>query len=327
MPKSKIAGVGRALPERVMTNVDLEGIVDTTDDWIVERTGIRERRILADGRCTSDLAAEAGRDACKSAGIRPEDLDAIIVGTVTPDSPMPATAVHVQRKLNAGRCPAFDISAACAGFLYGLSIADSMIHRGNCKKVLVIGVEILSRILDWTDRTTCVLFGDGAGAAVIVAADEPNRGIVDVQIYSDGAHAAHLDIPAGGSVEPTTHDTVEKRRHFVKMAGRQIYSQAVKNMTSACKDLLARNGLSAGDIDHVFAHQANMRILDSISQRIDVPMTRFFNNIERYGNTSSASIPISMTEAVAGNCLKSDDLLLLTALGAGLSWGAALIRW
>ncbi|MCC6749540.1 MAG: ketoacyl-ACP synthase III [Deltaproteobacteria bacterium] len=326
MMRAKIAAVARAVPERVLTNSELEKMVDTTDEWIVERTGIRQRHILAEGLCTSDLAAEAGRRACKLAGVEPSELDAIMVGTVTPDMAMPATATWVQAKLGAGHCPAFDLSAACAGFIYGLTLGDALIRIGSAKRILVIGVEILSRFLDWKDRGTCVLFGDGAGAAVLVPGDGPS-GLLGCEIHSDGAQACHLTIPGGGTVNPTNGDTVEKKLHYVHMNGRQIFSLAVRNMSAACTTVLERCGYAAGDVTTVFAHQANLRILDGVAQRVGLPSERFFNNIERYGNTSSASIPIAMSEAFEQGRIQQGDLLLLTALGAGVSWGAALVRW
>lgn len=325
---AKIVGVGRALPERSVSNRDLEKIVDTSDQWIVERTGIRNRRILDDELFTSDLAASASREACRAASIAPSDLDAIVVATITPDMPMPATAVFVQQKIGAGPCPAFDISAACAGFIYALSIGDAMVARGTHTCVLVVGVEILSRVLDWSDRSTCVLFGDGAGAAILQPAEEGEpSGILDIEICTDGAQAPHLAIPGGGTREPASHRSVESKRHAVHMNGRQVFTHAVKNMASASRVLLERNDMSVDDVDIVFAHQANMRILESVGQRVGIGMDRFFNNIDKYGNTSSASIPIGMSEAVEKGRVKRGDVVLLTALGAGLSWGSALLRW
>lgn len=326
--RARISGVGRALPGRVLTNADLEQIVDTSDAWIVERTGIRERRILEEGRCASDLGAEAGLQACQGAGIAPGDLDVILVATVTPDVPTPATAAFVQQKLEAGPCAAFDISAACAGFVYGLQIGSALICSGHYKRVLVVGVEVLSRVVDWKDRTTCVLFGDGAGAVVMTATGDADAGaILDIDLGCDGKHAAHLEIPAGGSREPASHETLEARRHAVKMNGRQIFTQAVKTMSASGIRILERNEVTAAEITTVFAHQANMRILEGVSQRVGIPMDRFFNNIQRYGNTSSASIPISMSEALEQGRLNKGDLLLLTSLGAGVAWGSALVRW
>jgi 3-oxoacyl-[acyl-carrier-protein] synthase-3 len=328
MTTTKIAGIGRGVPAKVLNNFDLEKMVDTSDEWITERTGIKERHIAVDGQVTSDMAAEAAKMALGEAGVKPEELDAIIVGTVTPDMPMPATAAFVQQKIGAkNHCPSFDISAACAGFLYGLGIADGLICRGGFNRILVVGVELLSRVLDWTDRNTCVLFGDAAGAAVLVPADDDQRGILGVELHTDGAYTKDLIIPGGGSVHPASYQTVDEKLHIVHMNGRQIFTQAVRNMSSASASVLKKAGYTADDVTTVFAHQANMRILEGVSQRTKIPWERFFNNIERYGNTSSASIPIAMTEALEQGRIKEGDLLLLTALGAGVSWASALVRW
>jgi 3-oxoacyl-[acyl-carrier-protein] synthase III len=327
MTRAKIVGVGRGVPEKVLTNLDLEKMVDTSDEWITERTGIKERHIATEGQATSDLAAEAARHACRSAGIKPEELDAIVLGTVTPDMPMPATAAFVQQKIGARSCPAFDISAACAGFLFGLGIADSFIRRGSFQRVLVIGVELLSRVLDWSDRNTCVLFGDGAGAAVLVPTEGEREGVLDVEMRTDGSQAIHLEIPGGGSVHPASHRSVDDRLHSVHMNGRQIFTNAVRNMSAASLTVLERSGHTPDEVTTVFAHQANMRILEGVSQRTGIGMERFFVNIQRYGNTSSASIPIALSEALEEGRVKEGDLLLLTALGAGVSWAAALVRW
>jgi 3-oxoacyl-[acyl-carrier-protein] synthase-3 len=328
MTRTRIAGIGRGVPEKVLTNLELEKMVDTSDEWITERTGIKERHIAADGEVTSDMAAAAARMALEAAGVKAEELDAIIVGTVTPDMPMPATAAFVQQKIGAKHhCPSFDISAACAGFLYGLGIADGLMCRGRFSRVLVVGVELLSRVLDWTDRNTCVLFGDAAGAAVVVPSDDDARGILGVEMHTDGSYTKDLIIPGGGSVHPASHQTVDEKLHIVHMNGRQIFTQAVRNMSSASASLLEKTGYTPEDVTTVFAHQANMRILEGVSQRTKIPWERFFNNIERYGNTSSASVPIAMTEALEQGRIKEGDLLLLTALGAGVSWASALIRW
>jgi 3-oxoacyl-[acyl-carrier-protein] synthase-3 len=327
MTRSRIVGVGRGVPEKVLTNLDLEKMVDTTDAWITERTGIKERHIAAGGQVTSDMAAEAARNACRSAGVKPEELDAIILGTVTGDMQMPATAVFVQHKIGAKTCPAFDISAACAGFLYGLGIADGFIRRGWYQRVLVIGVELLSRVLDWTDRNTCVLFGDAAGAAVLVPTEGERGVVLDVDMHTDGAQAVHLEIPGGGSVCPASPKSIEEKLHYVHMNGRQIFTHAVRNMSSASLTVLERCGYMPADVTTVFAHQANMRILEGVSQRTGIGMERFFINIERYGNTSSASIPIALSEALEEGKVKEGDLLLLTALGAGVSRASALVRW
>lgn len=326
MIRARIAGTGRATPERVLTNDDLSKLVETSDEWIRERTGIRARRILEEGRSTSDLAAEAGRLACQTAEIDPTEVDCIIVATISPDMPMPAVAVTVQQKIGAfNSCPAFDISAACAGFIYGISLANAFIATGQFKRVLVVGVEILSRLVDWTDRNTCVLFGDGAGAALLVpSADE--RGILSTHLFADGAGLPFLNIPGGGSIEPTSGKTLENKRHLVKMQGKQVFTHAVKNIAAAAKTALEANGKTPADVDVVVAHQANVRILEAVAERIAVPYDKFFLNIHKYGNTSSASIPIAFDEAVREGRIKSNDLVLMAALGAGLSWGSALVR-
>ena len=328
MKRARIAGIGRGVPQKVLTNAQLAEMVDTSDAWIVERTGIRERHLAGANEVTSDMAAEAALMACEMASVKPAQLDAIVLGTVTPDMPMPATAAYVQHKIGAGTCPAFDISAACAGFLFGLAIAEGFICRGTFQRVLVVGVELLSRVLDWEDRNTCVLFGDGAGAAVVVPADDnEDHGILDVEIHTDGAHAADLAIPGGGSVHPVSPESIGQNLHVVHMNGKAIFTQAVRNMSSASKSVLQRCGLEPGDITTVFAHQANQRILEGVSKRTHIPLERFFINIERYGNTSSASIPIAMSEALEQGRVSEGDLLLLTALGAGVSWSSAVIRW
>ncbi len=327
MTRARIAGTGRATPPKILTNDDLSKLVETSDAWIRERTGIGERRILEEGRSTSDLAAEAGKRACETAEIDPRELDCIIVATISPDMPMPAVAVTVQQKLGAlNQCPAFDISAACAGFIYGLSIADGFIRTGQYKRVLVIGVEILSRVLDWSDRNTCVLFGDGAGAALLVPSTD-ERGIISTHLFADGAGVPFLNIPAGGSMEPASARTVEAKRHYVKMQGKPVFTHAVKNISRACQVALEANGKTAADVDIVVAHQANLRILESVAERVGLPIDKFYLNIHKYGNTSSASIPIALDEAAREGRVKPNDLILMSALGAGLSWGSALVRF
>ena len=328
MMRTRIAGTGRAVPDKVLTNDDLSKLVETSDEWIRERTGIRERRILEEGRSTSDLAAEAGRRACATAEIDPKELDCIIVATISPDMPMPAVAVTVQQKIGAGTCAAFDVSAACAGFIYGMSIADAFIKNGQFQRVLVIGVEILSRVLDWTDRNTCVLFGDGAGAAVLMASPASDgRGILSTHLFADGSGMPLLNIPAGGSMEPASAKSVEAGRHFVKMQGKPVFTNAVKNISRAAQIALESNGKSPADVDWVVAHQANLRILEAVAERVAVPIEKFYLNIHKYGNTSSASIPIALDEAAHEGKIKPGELILMAALGAGLSWGSALVRF
>jgi 3-oxoacyl-[acyl-carrier-protein] synthase-3 len=323
--------MGHYLPEPVRTNLDLEKMVDTSDAWIAERTGIRARHIAPSGIVTSDMAAAAAMSALQQAGLEASQLDMIMVATVTPDMPMPATAVFVQQKLGALKCPAFDLSAACAGFLFGLSIADQFVRSGQMRHVLVVGVELLSRVLDWTDRTTCVLFGDGAGAAVVGPAEDPvdaarPRGILSTSIMTDGALAPALWIPGGGSVSPTTHATVDEKLHYVHMKGQDVFKVAVKNLYSASKSALERAGMTESDIDWVCAHQANKRIVDQVVSRLEVPQEKVLMNIDRVGNTSSASIPILLDESVRAGKVKAGDTVLMCALGAGISWGSALVR-
>lgn len=325
--RTRIIGTGSYVAEGVLTNFDLEKMVDTSDEWIVERTGIRERRVAAQGVVTSDMAAHALGEAVKAAGIKPDDLDMIICGTVTPDRPLPATAAYVQQKIGAkNHCASFDIAAACAGFIYGLSIADSFIRLGKARYVGVIGVELLSRVLDFQDRNTCVLFGDGAGAAVVTA-DATGRGILSTHTFTDGALTDILNIPAGGSAAPASTETVSQRQHYVHMGGREVFRFAVRYLSEAAELALKHNDMKAEDVDVVVAHQANIRILSAVSKRVGIPLSKFTLNIERFGNTSSASIPIALNEALDGDRIKANDNLLMIALGGGISWGSALMRW
>jgi 3-oxoacyl-[acyl-carrier-protein] synthase-3 len=328
VPQSRIAGTGHYVPTRVLSNHDLERMVDTSDAWIMERTGIRERRMAAEGEASSDMAAEAARRAIAAAGISAKDLDLIIVGTVTPDMPLPATACFVQHKIGARPdCPAFDIAAACAGFIYGLSIADRFIASGAARHVLVVGVELLTRVLDWTDRTTCVLFGDGAGAAVISPAQGDGRGLISTHIYADGSQANSLCIPGGGSRTPATHASVDAKQHFVHMLGQDVFKYAVRALSSASVTALEHNGFGAGDVTWVVPHQANMRILEQVSKRVGIGLDRFVLNLAKYGNTSSASIPIAFDEAVRAGTIREGDHILMCALGGGFAWGSALLRF
>jgi 3-oxoacyl-[acyl-carrier-protein] synthase-3 len=325
-PRSRILGTGHYLPSVVRTNADLEKMVDTTDAWIAERTGIRERRIAPDGVFTSDMATSAAKEALAMAGLAATDIDMIIVGTVTPDMPMPATAAFVQQKLGASNCPSFDLSAACAGFVYGLTIADQFVRSGAMKHVLVIGVELLSRVIDWSDRTTCVLFGDGAGAMVVGPTDGSTSGILSTAIHTDGALAQSLMIPGGGSVTPASHPMIEQKLHKVHMRGQDIFKVAVKNLVSASKNALELAEMKAEELDWVCAHQANARIIDQVTSRFAVPKEKVLMNIDRVGNTSSASIPILVDENFRAGKIKKGDTVLMCALGAGISWGSALVR-
>jgi 3-oxoacyl-[acyl-carrier-protein] synthase III len=325
--RTRIIGTGSYRAEGVLTNFDLEKMVETSDEWIVERTGIRERRVAPKGVSTSDMAASALSSALATAGKTANDLDMIICGTVTPDRPLPATAAYVQHKIGASNhCASFDLAAACAGFIYGLSIADSFIRLGKAKTVGVIGVELLSRVLNFEDRNTCVLFGDGAGA-VVVTGEESDSGVLSTHLFTDGALTELLTIPAGGSLIPTSAETVAARQHYVSMDGKGVFRFAVKYLSEAAELALAHNGVAPDAVDVVVAHQANMRILEAVSKRVKIPLDKFILNIERYGNTSSASIPIALDEGVREGRVKRGDKMLMVALGGGISWGSALVKW
>jgi 3-oxoacyl-[acyl-carrier-protein] synthase-3 len=324
---SRILGTGHYAPERVLTNLELERMVDTSDAWIVERTGIRERHIAAEGEASSDMAAAAARAALDAAGISASELDLIVVATISPDQPLPSTAVFVQQKIGArSDCPAFDIAAACAGFIYGLSIADRFIAGGTARHVLVVGVELLSRVINWKDRATCVLFGDGAGAAVISRSDG-TRGLMSTHLYADGSQARALQIPGGGSAQPASALTLEAGLHHVHMAGQDVFKYAVRALTSASVTALEANHVSKDEVTWVVPHQANLRIIEAVSKRVGIALDRFVLNIARYGNTSSASIPIALDEAVRAGTVREGDTVLMCALGAGFAWGSALIRF
>lgn len=325
-PGSRISGTGHYVPSRELTNTELATMVDTTDAWITDRTGIKSRRIVAPGETTSDMAAEAARRALEAAEIAATDLDLIIVATFTPDAPLPSTASYVQDKIGARHdCPAFDLAAACAGFCYALQVADLHVRGGAAKHVLVIGVESMSSVTDWKDRGTCVLFGDGAGA-VIVSGSTDERGIVGTHLYSDGTLAPLLHIPAGGTARPTTAATLADRQHYLKMRGSDVFKVAVKSLVSACKKALEAANLTADDVDWVVPHQANHRILVAVAERLEIPMGRFYINLDRVGNTSSASIPIAFDEAIRGGQIKKGQLVLFCAFGAGVAWASALVR-
>lgn len=330
-PASRVLGTGHYLPPIVRTNADLEKMVETSNEWIIERTGIRERRIAPADIVTSDMATAAAKQALESAELKATDIDLIIVATVTPDMPMPATAVFVQQKLGARACPAFDLSAACAGFIFAMSIADQFIRTGAMKHVLIVGVELLSRVINWEDRTTCVLFGDGAGAFVLGPANGASfegkpRGVLGTKIQSDGALAHSLMIPAGGSIEPMTVELLEQKRNKVHMRGQDIFKVAVKNLHAATQGALDMTGLTADEVDWVCPHQANLRIIDLAASRLGVKKEKVLLNIDRVGNTSSASIPILLDENLRAGKIRVGDTVAMCALGAGISWGGAVIR-
>jgi 3-oxoacyl-[acyl-carrier-protein] synthase III len=320
-----ITGVGSALPPRVVPNSWFETILDTNDQWIRDRTGIESRHFADDGVVTSDLALQAGHAALQSAGVTPEQLDLIVCATSTGDTPFPSTAVWTQRKLGVA-CPAFDVNAACAGFSYGLSTATAFVQAGMAETVLLIGAEVFSRILDFTDRSTCILFGDGAGAVVVSAADRP--GILDTVLGADGTAAEILLVPAGGSREPATQASVDARDHNVRMPnGREVFKRAVTEMAAACRDLLEKSGFTPDDVDVLIPHQANARIMTAVADRLHVPADRAVIDVAEVGNTSAASIPIALDRAWRAGRIAEGDLVLFTSFGAGLTWGASLVRW
>ena len=327
LPSSIILGTGAYAPSRVLTNADLEEMVATNGDWIVSRTGIKERRVAAEHEATSDLAAAAGREAMEFAGVRAEDVDMIVVCTVTGDMPTPSCAAFVQSKLGAGKAFAFDVGAACAGSLYGLAIADQFIRSGAVKRALVIGAETLSRYVDWTNRETCVLFGDAAGAILLGATEEAGRGLLAATLRTDGSMTGILNIPGGGSRRPLSEDLLVDNGHKIKMRGREVYKVATRLLPEVVGDTLSAAGLTAADVTHVIAHQANQRIIESALDILGVPREKCWINIDRYGNTSSASMPITLDEVNRAGKLKEGDVIAMMAIGAGMTWGGAVLRW
>lgn len=326
-PSIVIKGVGSYVPERVVTNDELSQRVDTSNEWIVARTGIRERHIARDDEATSDLAVEAAKAALLSAQMKPEEIDLILVATVTPDMPFPSTACFVQKKLGLRNIPSFDITAACSGFLYGLEVAKGLLRSRTYHNILVIGAEKLSCITNWEDRATCVLFGDGAGAVILSTIDEKGCGIIDSTLGADGNDYQILYLPAGGSAKPACLDTVKNGEHFLQMQGNQVFKLAVKAMEQSATLLLERQGLRPEQITWVIPHQANTRIIEAISQRLGIGMDRFWVNLDSFGNTSAASIPIALDEAYRAGSIKKDDYLLFVSFGAGLTWASTLIKW
>ncbi|WP_314000416.1 beta-ketoacyl-ACP synthase III [uncultured Paenibacillus sp.] len=321
-----IIGSGKYVPERVLTNQQLERMVETNDEWIVTRTGIRERRIAAKDEATSDLAYQASKRALDAAGLTAEDIDLIIVATVTPDMFFPSTACLLQDKLGARKAAAFDLSAACSGFIYGLATATSMIKTGMYRHVLVVGAECLSRITDYTDRNTCILFGDGAGAVVLGPVAE-GRGFKSFELGADGSGGELLKVCGGGSRMPSTAETVDSKAHYIYMAGSEVFKFAVRIMGGAAEDALRKAGLEKGDIDLLVPHQANIRIIQSALNRLDLPEDKCMINLDKYGNVSAASIPIALAEAVEQGKVKEGDCLVLVGFGGGLTWGASVLIW
>lgn len=324
--RSRIISTGSYLPEKVLSNSEMEKMLDTSDEWITERTGIKERRIADSTQAASDLACEASKIALKRAGLGPEDIDLIIVATITGDMPFPSTACFLQDKLGAINAAGFDISAACSGFLYSLYIADSFIKSGMHRRILVAGTEVLSKITDWDDRTTCVLFGDGAGAVIVEAADD-DSGILSIHINSDGKMWDLIHVPGGGSRNPASQSSIEQRLHYIKMKGNETFKVAVRTLEDIALKTLQENNMDPSSLSLLIPHQANLRIIQATADRLKVPMDKVIINLDKYGNTSAASIPIALDEALRSGRIKEGDYILLEAFGGGLTWASALIKW
>jgi 3-oxoacyl-[acyl-carrier-protein] synthase-3 len=326
MTRAKIVGMGAYAPKRVLSNADLEAMVETSDEWIVQRTGIRERRIAEEGEATSDLAVRAAQQALERANLVPEDIDFIVVGTTTPDMFFPTTANLVQHRLGCRRAGSVDVLAACAGSIYSLTIGARFIEAGKYRRVLCIGAETLSKITDFTDRGTCILLADAAGAAVLEATEDGN-GILDADLYSDGQYWDLLYMPGGGARHPATRETVDARMHYAKMKGNEVFKVAVRMFVECAETILSRHGLSVRDIDLFVPHQANLRIIEAAAKRVGLPMAKVFVNVDRYGNTGAASVYVALEEALAAGRIRRGELVLIAAFGGGFSWGAALMRW
>ena len=324
--RAVIAGTGSSLPDRVVTNADLERMVDTSDEWITTRTGIRERRVAGESEPMSLFATRAARQALDAASVRGEDVDLVICATVTPDMPIPSTACIIQDRLGAKKAAAFDLAAGCSGFLYGLTVAERFLASPQYQTILLIGAEVLSKYVDWKDRTTCVLFGDGAGAVVLRAGDPP-YGVLASALRADGALADFIHVPAGGTREPASAKTIAEGRHYIKMKGNETFKMAVRSMEEAARNVLDRAGLTTSDVALFIPHQANLRIIDAVGARLSLRPEQVLINIERVGNTSAASIPVALDEAARSGRLKRGDVVLLAAFGTGLTWGAAVLRW
>ena len=323
----EIKSLATYVPPRLLTNADLEQMVETSDEWILQRTGIRQRHIVDPGMATSDLATEAAREAIARAGLTPDDIDVIVVGTVTPDMLCPSTACLVQDKLGARRAWGFDLSAACSAFTYSLTVGTQLVAAGGARYALVIGADVMSSIIDYTDRATCVLFGDGAGAVVLGESSDPNIGILDYDHMIDGSGGPALCMPAGGSRQPASHQTVDQRLHYVKQEGQTVFKFAVRNTGEICERLLKKHNLTGDDLDLFVSHQANKRIIMSAADRIGMPEEKVIINIDKYGNTTAATIPLALDDAVKDGRLKKGDLILLTSVGAGFTVGSVLVRW
>jgi 3-oxoacyl-[acyl-carrier-protein] synthase III len=326
MIKARIVSTGSYAPENRVTNFDIEKKVDTSAEWIVERTGIHERRIGGKHEAASDLAYEAAKITLKKAGLKAKDLDMIICSTISGDFPFPSTSCILQGRLDAVNAAAFDLQAACSGFIYGLFVSENLIKSGTNKRILLVGVDMLSKVTDWDDRTTCIIFGDGAGA-VILEPSEDDSGILSTSVHSDGNMWDLLQVPGGGSRMPCSQECVDKKLHFARMKGNETFKVAVKTLENIAIETLEKNNITASQLTLMIPHQANLRIIQAAAKRLGLPMEKVMVNIDRYGNTSSASIPIALDEAVSAGRIKKDDYILLEAFGSGLTWGSALIRW
>jgi 3-oxoacyl-[acyl-carrier-protein] synthase-3 len=324
--RSAILGIGSELPTKVITNHDLEKMVDTSDEWITVRTGIKERRVLEDGKGNADMAFHASRRALADAGMDAKDLDAIIMGTVTPDYPFPSSACVLEDMLGARNVFSFDVGAACSGFLNALAVADSFIRVGKIDNALVVGSDVLSRLLNWQDRATCILFGDGAGA-VVLRATENGSGVLSTKLRTDGSYVKTLYVPAGGSLKPATPETVRRNQHTITMNGKEGFKIAVRSMEEISRQALAEAGVEISQVSLVVPHQANRRIIVALAERLGVPMEKVVVNVEKYGNTSAASIPVALDEAKRQGRIKAGDIVLLNSFGGGFSWGAAVVKF
>lgn len=325
--RSIILGTGSEVPAKIVTNRDLEKVVDTSDEWITVRTGIKERRVLEDGKGNADMAFEAAKRALDDAGMKAKELDAIVMGTVTPDYPFPSSACVLEDMLGAHNAFSFDVNAACSGFLNALSVADSFIRIGKVRNALVVGSDALSRLLNWQDRSTCILFGDGAGAVVIGSSDNGSGGILSTKLRTDGSYVKTLYVPAGGSLKPANRETVQANQHTITMNGKEVFKVAVRSMEEISRQALEEAGVGVDQISLVIPHQANRRIIVALAERLGVPMSRVMVNLEKYGNTSAASVPVALDEARRQGRIKRGDIVLLNAFGAGFAWGAAVIQF
>jgi 3-oxoacyl-[acyl-carrier-protein] synthase-3 len=326
MIRGKIVGCGAYAPKKVLTNFDLAKMVETSDEWIVQRSGIRQRHVVSEGEAASDLGVIAARQALERARLQPTDIDFVVVGTTSADMQFPSTANYIAHRLGCGKIGSVDVWAACTGSIYSLAIGSQFIQTGKYKRVLCIGAEALSRITDFTDRGTCVLLADAAGAAVLEASED-GSGVIDADLYSDAQHWELLYMPGGGSRYPASRETVDKRMHYAKMKGSELFKIAVRMFVDCSATLLERHGLKVNDVDLFIPHQANLRIIEAAAKRLDMPMERVYVNVDRYGNTGAASVYVALEEAVSAGRLKRGDLVLMAAFGGGVTWGAALVRW